>query len=711
MAINKNFAGRTINKPGAYSKSQTTPDGGGQSVSTDILLLVGEADAGVSGAEEGLQEFSSAAFNELVAKYRSGPLVDAAKVAIAPSKTPGIGGAGKFLIWQTNSVVQASLALANSYDVLKALEYGVGGNRITYKNVLSSETRAIVTASAAMTVPTTETLEVRVNGGSLQLITFATPADEAAVVVAINAGLIGATASEASGILSIEADAIADSHRDGYGQSVEIIGGTGLTLLNLTAGQFGVSAAEFQAALEVNQARDFISKSETLGGDIAIQIGRDDSDSCTAATVAISDSQITLAGTGSDTFVIEKSEFPLISQLVEKINGLVGWSASSESVYSNRSIEDLDQVVSVGAFSEAANKPARIKIDAALFAEFIASTFLVASSAQLELGLPDALAVSNLAGGLKGSSASSDFDAGFSAALAESVNAIVPCISQDAADDASLGLTDAASSYDIDTVIAMLDTALHLRGDVENRKEAQGMVGYRKAAMSDVFDMARNTASSLTQLCILDVKVVDSSNALNWKQPHIFAAMLAGMRLGSEVGEPLTHKTLNCFGIGHAVNNATGIATGDFNPQIHYRSAIDAGVTFAEKIGSGFQIVVDNTTYGIDENFVYNRGSVVEAAQYIAKTIRADAESVFVGRKNSVIDAATIKSRIRTKLGELFADKITSPSSDAPNGYVEETFIVNVVGNTASISVEVKPVQGLDFIFITFTLGETRQSA
>ena len=49
---------------------------------------------------------------------------------------------------------------------------------------------------------------------------------------------------------------------------------------------------------------------------------------------------------------------------------------------------------------------------------------------------------------------------------------------------------------------------------------------------------------------------------------------------------------------------------------------------------------------------------------------------------------------------------IITSSSDAPFGFVEDTFTVSINGNTAEIQVEIKPVQGLDFIFINFTLGK-----
>ena len=41
---------------------------------------------------------------------------------------------------------------------------------------------------------------------------------------------------------------------------------------------------------------------------------------------------------------------------------------------------------------------------------------------------------------------------------------------------------------------------------------------------------------------------------LAWKGPHVMAAIMAGIRLGSTVGEPLTFKFLNANGVGHNIN-------------------------------------------------------------------------------------------------------------------------------------------------------------
>jgi hypothetical protein len=416
-------------------------------------------------------------------------------------------------------------------------------------------------------------------------------------------------------------------------------------------------------------------------------------------------------GSSEAAFSLTFENYPTIGALCDAINDKAGWSCSVPSVLRNFPSASLDEVSAVGAYSEDSSKPARIKRDSQAIQDLIADSSIVEIDGVSETGLPDAEGRFNLANGAKGSSNSSAFDAGFAASLGETYNVALPCISQDASEDVLSGLTDPASSYDIETVHAMLDTHLRLRSSIKNRKEAQGMVGYRKQSKDDVYTQSTTLGSELIQLCMQDCLIVDSSNELNWKQPHIFAAALAGARLGSEVGEPLTHKFLAFSGVGHYVNTSTGIVQGDFDPEIDFEPAIDAGVTFTEPSSGGFRVVVDNTTYGRDANFVFNRGSVMEAAQYIAKTVRADAELAFIGKKTSFATASAIKSRIRSKLVQLFEDEIMSPSDDAPQGFREDTFIVEVSGNTAEVQVEVKPVQGLDFIFITFTLGDTQQSA
>lgn len=329
----------------------------------------------------------------------------------------------------------------------------------------------------------------------------------------------------------------------------------------------------------------------------------------------------------------------------------------------------------------------------------------------LSSGVPANLTNSLLSGGAKGASVNSDFTNGFAAALAETWEVAVPCVSQDASADIALGLTDSGSTYTIAAVLSALRSHLILRGTVKNRKEAQGNAGFRNSAKSSCYSQAQSIASELVQLCIQDVLVQGVDGELSWKQPHVLAALAAGARLGSVIGEPLTFKFPNIAAFGHAVNPVTGISAGNFDPEIDMDDGIDNGILFVEKSAGGSRFVVDNTTYGADESFVFNRGSVVEAAQYIAKTLRQQTEAVFVGRKISNGQASSIKNFMRGLLLELNRNEIITSSDDAPNGFREDTFVVEIEGNTARVQLEVKPVQGMDFILIDITLGNISQSA
>lgn len=399
-----------------------------------------------------------------------------------------------------------------------------------------------------------------------------------------------------------------------------------------------------------------------------------------------------------------------MKQLVDYLSAQIGYTASlSDASQSAKRSNELDSIAATSILT--AKSLYRLQEEIVELVNSSSERVEVSLHATPRVGLPVNISNSFLTGGAKGASVNSDFSTGFSKSLAKDYNDLLPCISRDASSDIADGLTDASSTYTISAVQAAEKAHLILRSNVRNRKEAQGWTGFRNSAKASCYTAAGNIGSELVQMVIQDCLVLDVDSNESWKHPHVLAAVMAGIRLGTEIGEPLTHKFLNVLGVGHIVNPDTGLESGDFNEALDGDDAIDAGITFTEKVGNGNRIVVDNTTYATDESFVFNRGSVVEAAQYIQKTLRETAEEIFVGKKVSNGAAESIKSVLRSKMKELNKAEIMTSSEDAPQGYVEKTFVVEITGNTAEVQIEVKPVQGLDFIFITFTLGDIRQSA
>jgi hypothetical protein len=140
-----------------------------------------------------------------------------------------------------------------------------------------------------------------------------------------------------------------------------------------------------------------------------------------------------------------------------------------------------------------------------------------------------------------------------------------------------------------------------------------------------------------------------------------------------------------------------------------YDNAIQSGITFWEAPQTGgFRLVLDNTTYGKDGNWVYNRAHVLYAADVLAYDFRNQLENIYVGLKNTV-SAAEIKSTCESILSTYLAQGITVSTPDAKNGFKQ--LVVQINGNTVNISVVVKLVEGIDFVLADITLQRATQSA
>lgn len=620
MSIKKSFNGKTIRKPGAYSRSKVDNSAGAPLRATDVLMLVGESTLGAPGSAEGVQTFAAERLDALIEKYGSGPLVDCAIAAARPSRQSGIGGSSIIKVYKTNASAQAAAFLKQ-----------------TSSNIFQVKDRA-----------------------------YGLPGNDLSVIVA--AGTTGN--QKAISVAKI-------------GDTTEVLGeNPALDVLNIRYIGNGTTAT-MTIAGATQDAKTLVT---TLAGDQ------------TDGSVALN---ITLKNYTMKT-------------LVDYINAQVGYQANLLTVsLAPKNAKELDPKTAENI------KPALVtqrRLQREI-EELLNTSARISGEIQAQsvVGLIDN-GTTFLTGGAKGASANSNFSAGFSASLAEDYNVLLPAISRDASEDIAdsvQGFTDAASSYTLNGVLVAAATHLALRSDTKNRKEAMGMGGVRKSTKAAAFSAIAAIGSELMQLTMQDVLTIDADGNERYMHPHVTAALAAGMRTGMPVGEPLTHKYPNVLDVGHFINPATGLSAGDFNPGLDFDAAIDAGVLFTEKASGGFRWVVDNTTYGIDDSFVFNRGSVMAASQFVARTLRETAETAFVGRKVSNGAASSIKNVLRNKLRELNAPdvNIITASEDAPEGFREDTFTVTIQGNTARVQVEFKPVQGLDFIFLDFTLGDIRQSA
>jgi hypothetical protein len=722
MAINVSFNGATILKPGAYSKISIDLSGGFPLGPTGLVAIFGESTRGKSGSDEtdiSKNVFTANQIAQVREKYGSGPIVDAMNFLFSPASDGAIpNGAQAVYVYKTNSSSRASLALDTSYGTVRSLEYGIGGNTITYSASENYEMAPSETSSAAFdeTAIVGGSFDVYLDGsGPTNVAVAAVPAgagSAAAFAAAVDSALpAGMSAAEGAGSadgaciieISIDADPAASQRGKGRAMELQESSGTPLAEMGISTG-LSVSTMETSMLVTIKQTRDLIEESSTIGGNIVMSAGYDGA--ATTASIEVTDSsdllypnRIVLRENGSVTADFAKAAYDTLLQLVNAINLTADWSVSlSSTLYNSLSPSVLD-IVSADTLASSGSglQPARIKKDADEAADFFSLSSIVDITGQSSTGLMDAKSETALSGGSLGSTSTASITAALSEFEEIRVNSIVPLFSRDSADDIADGLTESSSSYSILGIHQSVKSHLSLMSTTKNRSERQGYLSY-KASFSDALDQASLLADQRIQLCIQDIRNVDSVGAIKWFQPWAQSCMLAGARGGSPVGTPLTFKFFNTVGIRHTaqpMSTPEEDITIDFNPNDQFEQAISGGITFFESPQSGgIRCVVDNTTYQKDANWVYNRGNVMYAADILAFDFRNQLENIFVGAKNN-IQASEVKSVAASILGTFLAQGITVATADAPNGYKQ--LDVQIDGNIIRINVVAVLVEGIDF--------------
>lgn len=198
MAQSFTTTGGTLIIPSAVSSYQVLNGGSGLATS-GVVFLVGEADAGPDYTLEpdlNLNVFGPSQLSDVVAKYKSGPIVDAFRIAAAPANDPDIQGApGAFIIVKTNPSGKASSGLlkvnGGAYATLFDKSYGQIGNLIYY--TIAAATAEVKPTTGAFTyIPPVGTVSysLRVNGGA-EVTRTTVAAETPTAFVAGTGGLTG----------------------------------------------------------------------------------------------------------------------------------------------------------------------------------------------------------------------------------------------------------------------------------------------------------------------------------------------------------------------------------------------------------------------------------------------------------------------------------------------------------------------------------------
>lgn len=159
----------TLTIPGAYSSYEVQPANAGLAT-TGVVMLVGEANSGESFSQ--VTDMDDVTFGpdqegDVVARFGSGNLVDAFRVAVAPSADPAIqGGPSRLILVKTNTSTRASGALGG-YGTLYDKSYGTPGNHI-YAGVTANTSETVPTTGSFTYIPPVSSATIRTsNNGAI----------------------------------------------------------------------------------------------------------------------------------------------------------------------------------------------------------------------------------------------------------------------------------------------------------------------------------------------------------------------------------------------------------------------------------------------------------------------------------------------------------------------------------------------------------------
>jgi hypothetical protein len=329
-------------------------------------------------------------------------------------------------------------------------------------------------------------------------------------------------------------------------------------------------------------------------------------------------------------------------------------------------------------------------------------------------GLPDPVATLFLGSGVGGvmGATGGTSNANVTNALAAcqylTANFVVPLFSQNATADIAAGLTDPSSTYTIASINAAVLNHVLLMSTILQKGNRQGFCSNRSTFANDL-TAAANLASYRISLAFQDQKVVDQNGNLTQFQPWMGSVLAASMQAAGFY-RSIMRKQINTSGV---LQNVVPPATApDFQPnnKAQLTQALLGGLLVAQPAtGGGFNWVSDQTTYGVDNNFVFNSIQCVYDVDLCALTIQQRMEALFVGQSLADVSASVMLSALQSIMADLKRLKLIAPSSDAPAGYLNAS--VQIQGYTAVINVEIKPASALAFIPITVSVSQVTQSA
>lgn len=706
----------STNVPGAYTNTQVISNASGLATS-GVVLIMGESAGGPDYSTVTLANnfFGPSALNTVRSIYTSGPIVDAFAALSASSNDPDITGApSSIYIVKTNKGTEASSVIkthtASTYGTLTASNYGVAGNQTNYTiTSLQAEVAPTITGNTIVSYGglSGAAFTVRVNGGAAVVITpGGSITNVATLVTSLNTAFTGASVTlvaspgTAPNTITIGLPTDAAAYSEGYGKSFELIDSTpgDLAALGLAPNLY-TSSEEPSVEVHVVNSNANVNETFNVVPSIALSMGYEG----TTGTVTINATTLTTTVTGGTgtSLSIPLSQFTTIGQLAAFINSQSGYSASASASVNSTSPSALDEVTTVGiASTGSADKPGRIKNSVAAFSTAMSTSTAVTFTSTAVAGLPDPAALTYLADGLLGPTLAADIVNAIAQFAGIQLNIIVPLFSQDASVDIAAGNTDPGSTYTIDAINELLKSHC-IQYSTPTLKRNRTAILSINDTYANCKVQAQELATYRCSLTCQQVTQINSAGVSTLFLPWYGACLAAGMQTAGFYKSICNHLT-NAI----SFKDPVGYNSGDPDD---VSDALTAGLLVLSQNTSGIIWVSDQTTYGLDTNFVYNSIQAVYLSDILSLDLAQSFQTAIVGKSVADVSAASALSFLQQRFDYYKKLKMTSTSSDAPLGYKNAS--IQIQAPSMYVNVEAKLTTSIYFVAINLALSAVQQSA
>ena len=698
--------------PGAYFNQTVKSTTVGLS-STGIVAIIGEAAGGDGYSTENTKNnfFTADQFDRVEAKYRSGAIVEAMRALSVPSADSDIQGSpSRVYIIKTNTSTKASALVDTNYGTLSDSNFGADGNKIKFQVFVGQlentpEKTGITVPSFGAALDSTS-FSIRLNGGASTTVTLsAVPANHsnvATLIAELNPLLpvgVVASAGTAANTIKLKISTDAANYRKGWGKSFELVDSTltHLARLGLTTG-LSTSSAESVVDLQVVRSDIGLNQTVIAAGDIAMEIGYQG----TTANITIVGTTLTTTVTGGSgaNLSIDLTQFQTVTDLADFINSQTGYKVLATTAGVQLKPSDLDKITAVEICSTGSNlRAGRIKKSLANFKKAASNIPAISFAATDTTGLPTPSSYAFLSGGTKGGTSSSNILDALAKLESVQTNFVVPLFSRDAAADITDALTDSSSAYTIDAIHAATKSHVIKMSSAKLKRNRSGVLSF----WGSFIDTGSKAQALANFRCSISFQKVQASSASGTTIffPWMGATIAAGMQAAGFY-KGITNKFANIVSFVDPTDFDSG------NPG-DIETALESGLLILQKDSAGSKWVSDQTSYGFDNNFVYNSIQATYLSDIAALNLADACQKAFVGKSLADVNRAVVESFVATQMDAYKQIKIITSSDDAPLGYKD--LKVKVDGGIIYISLNIKISTTVYFIPINFTISQVKQSA